>query len=253
MEKSFDVKAVFVAVIVGVLLVLGIMLTTGDKYATPVLPFMAMLAGFIVTGLIVGFMSKGETISEPGLASIVVGLIVYFVVPTFNLHCFISLTGKTVSINLLLVVLNGIILTFIGAWVGEKLQGTYENNQSSGTSLEWGYIIAGTVLGITISMLFANLIILIADASLSYLIFALLLGLGVTGFIIGLRSPGVTINEAIIAGIITVVLNLDIFKMSLDLNTDFLGKKWILLMVVLGTGVSFLGGFIGEKVQGNHE
>ena len=250
-EKAFNLKTVLVAIVIGFLLVLGLTFYTGSNFASPLLPFMAILAGFIVTGLLVGFMSKGETISEPGIASVGVGLLSYFIIPAFNFHCFVLLPAETVSTNLLLVMLNGIILTFMGAWAGEKLQGTYENDKKSESTTEWAYIIAGSVLGITLSMLLANLIVIIAGAASVYLFFALLFGLGLTGFVIGLRSPGVTIREATIAGIVTIIFNLDIFKITLDPDTFFLDKQVIILSLAVGIAISFLGGYFGEKVQGN--
>lgn len=252
MERSFSVKAVVVAIVVGFLMILGLLQYTGKQFGSPLLPFMAVLAGFIITGLLVGLLSKGETVVEPGVASIGVGLLFYFLVPTLKLHCFVQLNEAMVMTNLMLLILNGVMLTFVGAWVGEKLQGTYEGDKKSESTIEWGYIMAGSVLGVTMSMLLANLIIILAGAgSMEYLIIALLLGLGVTGFIIGLRSPGVTINEAIIGGMITVIINLDIFKITLDEQTTILGTGWIIITLVLGTVFSFIGGFIGERVQGH--
>ncbi len=250
MSKSLDIKSLALSVIVGIPLIIFLALLTGDV-ATPVLPFMAILGGYIFTGIIAGLVSNDETIAEPGIASILVGVVTYLILTSMSLNCFKLLQGDAYVTNMILLTLNGIILTFAGAWAGEKLQGTLDNNQSKSKLIEWGWIICGAIVGVAISMLITNLIIKFFGFYLPPLLIALVVGLYVTGLIVGLKSPGVTIKEAALAGLFTTVINLDIFKFSIDPDTHFLTITGVLISIVLGLLAALAGGVSGERIQGD--
>lgn len=252
MSNSFDVKSAGISVVVGSTIVVLFTWWSGGM-GTPVFPFMGMLAGFIISGLLVGFISKDETIAEPGFASIAVGIISYVLLTSMELNCFKQLKGDTLTVNLLLVMMNGVILTFAGAWTGEKLQGTYNNQKEDqpDDSIEWGWILAGTIVGTAISLVAANVILKIAGLVYTPFLLALVLGLVITGIIIGWKSPGITIKEAALAGFITTVLNLNIFKLSLDPDTMYMTTTIIIIALAAGLVSSYIGGVIGEKMQGN--
>jgi len=253
MSSSFDVKSAGISVVVGSTIVVLFTWWSGHM-GTPVFPFMGMLAGFIVSGLLVGLISKDETVAEPGLASIAVGVVSFVMLTSLELNCFKLLKGDVFTTNLILVILNGVVLTFAGAWAGEKLQGTYDvesEEESAVEYLEWGWILAGAIIGTTISLITANLILKFAGLSYTPFLAALIIGLLITGLIVGWKSPGVTIKEAAFAGFITTVINLDIFKFSLDPDTNYLTTTTVIIVLAAGLVASYIGGVIGEKIQGN--
>lgn len=251
MSKTFDVKSAGISVVVGTACVVLLTWWSGADFRSPVFPFMGMLAGFIISGLLVGFVSKEETIAEPGVASLAVGALSYVILSSMELKCFSMLQGDVFTTNILLVIFNGIILTFAGAWAGEKFQGTFEKKSADDTTeyLEWGWIISGSILGITISLIVANLILKVAGLVYTPFFLALVLGLFITGLVIGWKSPGVTVKEATLAGFITTVLNLDIFKLSLDPDTNYLTTTTVIVALAAGLVSSYIGGIVGEKIQ----
>ncbi|GMU86676.1 MAG: hypothetical protein AMXMBFR48_19170, partial [Ignavibacteriales bacterium] len=252
MSKTFDVKSAGISVVVGTAFVVLLTWWSGTDFRSPVFPFMGMLAGFIISGLLVGFVSKEETIAEPGAASLAVGALSYVILSSMELKCFSMLEGDVFTTNILLVIFNGIILTFAGAWAGEKFQGTFEKKSSGDEPseyLEWGWIVSGSILGITISMIVANIILKFAGLVYTPFFLALVLGLFITGLVIGWKSPGITVKEATLAGFITTVLNLDIFKLSLDPDTNYLTTTTVIVALAAGLVSSYIGGIVGEKIQ----
>lgn len=248
--SSLDTKALITSAILGTVIVLSVTFLIGSQFGSPVLPFMAMFAGFILTGIIAGWLSKGETILEPGLASAVVAAISYVVVGSWDLNCFKLLPPQAFHTNMILVVLNGIILTFVGAWAGEKFQGTLENSDGAQEiGIQWSWVLCGTVFGIAVSLLLATIIIIIFGAYVEYLTIALVIGIFFTGFTVGFRSPGVTMKEAAFAGFFALVAAFDIFKITLDQDSTLLTPGLLIAGFVLSLVVAFGGGFAGEKFQ----
>jgi hypothetical protein len=110
-------------------------------------------------------------------------------------------------------------------------------------------IIAGTIIGVTASIFLAGLIIKAFTATLTPFSSSSLLVILLTGLVVGWRSPGVTIKESAIAGILTAVIILDIFKFTLDPVLPLSLQVCILLSVVIGLIAALIGGVIGEKIQ----
>lgn len=252
MKSPINIKALFASIIVGSIITLTQIIFSGTIIDSPEIPFVSALIGFLITGIVVGLMSEGETIIEPGLASIVVGVISYFVLISVELNCFKELQGEVLTTNLILLFVNGVLLTFIGAWTGEKLQGTLDSEEPTSSDapiIEWDWILVGTIVGITICIVIANLILISAGLKISYLIIAIVIGIFFAGFYVGFRSPGVTTKEGAMAGLFTAVLSFDIFKIAFDSTTKIL-TPWILIIgVVGGLIITYIGGLVGEKVQ----
>ncbi len=253
MAQTFDFKVASLSTVVGVVLVSLMAWLTGNDFGSPVFPFMAILSAYILSGMLIGFMSKGETIAEPGVAAILTGVISVLIINSMNMKCFSSLNGDPYAVNMLLLTLNGVLLTFAGAWAGEKMQGTFENTDKHEKLIEWGWIVAGTIVGVAVSLILSNVIIKIYSAYLTPLYISLSVGIFVTGLIVGLRSPGVTIKEAAIAGILTAVINLNIFKFTLDPDTTALTMMSVIGTLILGLVAALIGGVTGERLQANSE
>lgn len=201
----------------------------------------AMLSGFVVTGIVEGILSKGVTILEPAIGAVLVGLVLFIVVPFMNVPGFHDLNSAVLVIALL----NGVILSALGGWVGEKLQGTLDDDIPDESPIDWGWVLCGAALGATITMLISSSLVVVVGNHIHNHAFAFFSGLFIAGFIIGLRSPGLVIKEAGVAGFIAAVLNLDIVSIAFGM----LSIEIILSGIVLGIFCTLLGSWVGEKVQ----
>ncbi len=247
MQRTMQYGSLAISVLIGTALVLGLATISGKSFGAPPFPIMAILSGFIVTGIIAGIVSKEKTILEPGIAAIIVSIITAFVLPTLQLKGLVDMQPA----SLMLVLANGVIMTFMGAWAGEYIQGE-EDTKADTTSIEWGWIICGGIIGVAVSMLLASSVVVLIGGGfkLSYHIVAFIIGLFCTGILVGWRSPGVTIREAALAGFLTVIIDLDAIMLTLGLENDELNSL-LMYGAAIGIVVTLIGGFIGEKIQSN--
>lgn len=80
---------------------------------------------FFVGGILVGRMSAGVTLKEPGAAGAVACLVVFFVAKNFVWAGAPRVLVFDVKVNYLVLMLPVCVgLAYIGGWVGEKWQGT---------------------------------------------------------------------------------------------------------------------------------
>ena len=80
------------------------------------------------------------------------------------------------------------------------------------------------------------------------MLFVVFLGLEATGYLCAFRSPGDTSYEATIAGLITLVLLIDVFVFVLG-GGSILTYGRMILVLVIGLIASLVGGYIGERMQ----
>lgn len=258
----FDPKAIAGSFVIGVVFVVLFTAMTGNAFAAPVFPLLAMTSGFVLAGVGYGYLSEGETVMEPALAAILVSVVAYFIISAFNFDAFANLVEDGIFTHTMVVsFLNGLILTFAGAWAGEMLQRTYAG--SGEPVLKWGWIMTGTILGFAVSLFLVNLVIWLfglftspfAALEPSYvwvMLFVVFLGLEATGYVCAFRSPGDTSYEAAIAGLITLVLLIDVFVFALA-GQSILTYGRMVLVLVIGLLASLVGGYIGERVQARAE
>ncbi len=250
MKRAFDLKVASISTVVGVILVMLMVWLTGNDFSAPVFPFMAILAAYIIAGMVTALVSKGDTIAEPGVASVITGLLTYFFITSMDFRAFSKLPVDVLRVNIILLTLNGILLSIVGAWAGEKFQLTFEKEGDGKEPIvEWAWIAAGTIFGVTVSIFLSHLIIKLFGLNFSPLYISLAIGIFITGWIVGLRSPGDTLPEAGIAGVLTAILNLDIFKFTLDPDTTSLTTIAVLGSVLLGLVAGLIGGAAGERMQ----
>jgi hypothetical protein len=218
---SLDIKSVLGALVIGLVSVFGLAWISGSAFVALPFPVLSVLSGFILTGMAAGLLSKGETIAEPGISSVLVSIALYFFLPGLHLQGFADLTPEL----MLTVGMNGVLLSFAGAW---------------------GWVLAGTILGIMVTILMSTLFIVLFGLKTDPQFIGFVIGLLSTGFIIGFRSPGITIKEAALAGFFALVIDLDVLTIAL-VPPSFDG---IMISLVLGTVLAMVGAWIGEKVQG---
>jgi len=76
----------------------------------------------------------------------------------------------------------------------------------------------------------------------------MLVGFAVTGAIIGYFSPGITMNETSVGGALVMVVMLLLLYIT---KTEIHSAAINLLLLILGVGFSWVGGWAGEKLQGD--
>ena len=241
MKQTYHFSAIVLAIIVGCIFVLGLGYISGSFYATSRLPVMAVISGFIITGILVGWVTKEETIIEPGIASLVVALVSYFVFRAWDLKGFADLSKS----DLVLMLCNGLLVAFAGAWAGELLQSSKEEKKSLSIKLEWPWIVCGASVGLTLSIVLVSSVVILLGADYTYMLIAFAVGLLLTGFLVGWRSPGATLFESAFAGFLTVILSIDIVILTLT----SVPAKMKFIGLSAGIVISLIGGFLGEAMQ----
>lgn len=254
----FDPKAILGSFVIGVAFVVLLTLMNGNAFAAPTFPLLAMTSGFILAGVSYGYLSQGETVLEPALAAILVAVASYFIITLLDLRCFNGLEEEgTYTYMMVISFMNGLVLTFAGAWAGEKLERTYAG--SGKPAMEWGWIVAGAILGFAVSLFLANLVIWLFGLFASpisaleprnawVMLFVVFLGLQATGYVCAFRSPGDTSYEAAVSGLITLILLIDVFVFSLSGET-ILSYLRMSLVLFVGLLASLVGGYVGERMQ----
>ncbi|MFB6249589.1 MAG: hypothetical protein ABEL97_13565 [Salinibacter sp.] len=254
----FDPKAIVGSFVTGVVFVVLFTWMNGNALTAPTFPLLAMTSGFILAGVSYGFLSDGETVLEPVLAAMLVAVVSYAIITALDLRCFDRLVDNgTYTYMMVISFMNGLVLTFAGAWTGEKLERTYAGSGRS--VMEWGWIVAGSILGFAVSLFLANLVIwlfgLFATSAAALkpsntwvMLFVVFLGLQTTGYVCAFRSPGDTSYEAAVSGLITLILLVDVFVFALD-GQRLLSYLRMTLVLFVGLLASLIGGYVGERRQ----
>jgi hypothetical protein len=254
----FDPKAIIGSFVTGVVFVVLLTWMNGNAFAAPTFPLLAMTSGFILAGVSYGYLSDGETVLEPVLAAVLVAVASYVIITALELRCFEGLVEKgTYTYNMVISFMNGLVLTFAGAWAGEKLERTYAG--AGRPAMEWGWIFAGAILGLAVSLFLANLVIWLFGLVTSpvaalepenawVMLVVVFLGLQATGYVCAFRSPGDTAYEAAVSGLITLILLVDVFVFTLA-GQAFLSYLRMTLVLFVGLLASLVGGYVGERVQ----
>ncbi len=228
---------VLIGVVAGALLLASLIPIVRDL---PPRPDVAILVGaltFALMGVLVAFKSPGATVREAALSGIVLALLTFVgirFIEDVSVAPALSAMGFAAAI----------LLSAVGGWAGEVLQGTYRSTSTEG--LQWAWIAVGTVLGVMLSVYavfvpaglwgFGGLGIL-ACFSASFL---------VTAFFVGFFSPGITILEPALAAVLTIVIDGGLaalgFSAPFPLPVIVLGMLWVFL-------VALAGGYFGEVLH----
>jgi hypothetical protein len=116
--------------------------------------------------------------------------------------------------------------------------------------LHWKWVIISVLAGLVIVGASYYLVAPIFH-SREVLALVMLVGFIVTGVIIGYYSPGVTINEATLGGSLVMLIILwSLYLFKAEVHFPFLIN---LLLLILGVGFSWVGGWAGEKLQGDEK
>ena len=244
-KESFDWKWLITGIVAGTALCLSLHLMISQTFHVPIIPTFMSLLGFVVMGIIIGYKSEGYTIKEPAIGGFVTLLFVGIIL-TFGFNYNFTILER------FLAPVVGLILGVIGGWVGEQIQITPEElvkelEADKKGSLQWGWILAGTV----IAFIFNAFFVVGGYALLKFGVGGIILALGASflfaGLLVGYFSPGVTIIEAGVAGALSVFLNaIFLYSFSLLMMEE---SVYVVEGLAVGFVLSLIGGWIGEKLQ----
>lgn len=114
--------------------------------------------------------------------------------------------------------------------------------------LHWKWVILSVIAGLIIVGA-SYFIVAPKFQSAAVQALVMLVGFIVTGIIIGYFSPGITINEASVGGALVMIAMLCILYIT-KAEIHF-SASINLLLLILGVGFSWVGGWAGEKLQGD--
>ena len=242
-ESQLHWKWVLLSVVAGLILVGASYFIVAPTFHSPEVQVLVMLVGFIVMGGIIGYFSPGITIKEStigGAMVLVIMLILLLITKAEDIR-------QSFLLDALLLLL-GISFSWIGGWVGEQLQGGQEEEAEPGkTGLQWKWVIIGVIVGFA---LINFIVFVIGTLIVTHLMKAAFIGfvvsLVVSGFIVGLHSPGETIKEPAVAGVIAVLLDWFFIDVIISLHVPV---SYLITGIVLGFLLALFGGWLGEKYQ----
>ncbi|MBM2815772.1 MAG: hypothetical protein HW421_2534 [Ignavibacteria bacterium] len=242
MSKTFSIKTLFISIITGIILVVLFSWAAGTRFDTALYPVLALLTGFIVSGFMVGYISKGVTVIEPGLGAIIVACVSFFIIDAMGIKGFAAITQDS---DWFIIMMNGVILTFVGAWLGEKFQDDRTQGDIKQV-LDLSWIMAGTLFAVVLSIIIGIVVNFIFGNEPLYFIIPFFVALYFSGLLSGMKSAGVTTKEAGIAGFLTITIIFTIVRVTLVSEIEI---EYIIGGLVLGYVTSLIGGWSGERIQ----
>jgi len=241
-EPKMHWKWVILSVIAGLIIVGASYFIVAPTFHSGEVQALVMLVGFIVTGAIIGYFSPGITINEASVGGALVMIIMILLLYITNEEIHFS-----AAINLLLLIL-GVGFSWVGGWAGEKLQGDEGSaEEAKVTKFLWKWVIVGVIVGFALNILFVFLLSTIFLAYLFKFAFVgFIVSFVVTGFIVGFKSPGTTLKEPAVAGLLAVILDWVFLRFIISLPVP---SMYLVVGLVMGFMISLFGAWLGEKYQ----
>ena len=242
-EAQLHWKWVILSVIAGLIVVGASYFIVAPTFHSAEVQALVMLVGFAIQGAIIGYFSPGITIKEATLGGAFVMILMLLLL--LGLHA-ADLQQSFLSDFLLLLL--GISFSWVGGWVGEKLQGD-ESSQAEKqfTHFQWKWVLVGIVVGFALNIFF---VFFLSTVFLNWLLKAAFVGFVisfvVTGFVVGMKSPGKTIREPAVAALAAVILDWIFLGIIIHLMVPL---TYLIVGLVLGFLLSLLGAWLGEKYQ----
>jgi hypothetical protein len=248
-ETKLHWKWVTLSVIAGLIIVGASYSIVAPMFHSSEIQVLIMLGGFIVTGAIIGYFSPGITINEASLGGAMVMVIILLLLTITNAEIQFSK-----AINLLLLIL-GVGFSWVGGWAGEKLQGDESSAEEKHVKkFLWKWVVVGVVIGFALNILLVFLLSTLFPHYLLKLAFAGFIGsFVVTGFIVGVKSPGVTLGEPAVAGLLVVILDWIFLRFVISLSAQTLPTSYLIIGMIMGFLISLFGAWLGEKYQQSTE
>ncbi len=236
-------KWVWVGVVVGAILVTIFVALASSQFHNPYVPTLIACLCFVITGIVVGYKSPGITIREAAASGFIL-MVFTLLILTFGFNIDMSLGYWIFALVL------GFFLSMLGAWVGEELQGTLKAASSDTSKLSWPWVATGVVIGFLLNNLSVFILFAIFRFGITQILVSLGLSFVVTGIITGYRSPGTTIREAAVAGIVLVIVNFFFVYFGFS---AWLPLGYIVVALIVCFLLSLVGGWLGELLQSRME
>ena len=236
---------------IGIGTVIGVVLTTflfqimSDTFNSFYIPLFIGLLSFVIMGIIIGYKSPGYTLKEPAIAGVFAVLLTIIV-----LHYVFDYNppeGQMIAAPFI-----AFLLALLGGWVGEELQGSHERAAETKKvgGFEWAWVITGTVVGFILNNIFVYGLFALLRFGVAGILISLGLSFIVAGVIVGYKSPGVTIKEAALAGVLGVIINFLFIYFGFGAMLDM---QFLIIGLAGGFILSFVGGWLGEEMQKRKE
>jgi hypothetical protein len=248
-EPKMHWKWVILSVIAGLIIIGASYLIVAPMFHSSEIQAVIMLGGCIVTGAIIGYFSPGITINEASIGGALVMIVMLALLAITNAEIQYSKI-----IDLLLLIL-GIGFSWVGGWAGEKLQGDESSaDEKNIKKFLWKWVLVGVVIGFALNVLLVFLFSTLFPFHLFKFALAGFIGsFVVTGFIVGVKSPGVTLREPAVAGLLIVILDWVFLRFVISLSSQTLTTTYLIVGLVMGFMISLFGAWLGELYQKSKE
>jgi hypothetical protein len=197
----------------------------------------AMLT-FTLVGILVGYHSPGETIREAAIAG---ALLVVLSFLSIGIGFELPVTAPAAAGALI----GGLVLSAVGGWVGEVLQGTLLREGAVGR-FAWPWILVGAVLGILLNVYTVFVLQEVLDLSGRGVLAGFLASFFVTAFFVAYFSPGFTIVEPALAAL--VVIAADMMLVVFGFSPQF-GIGSVAMATIAAVVIALVGGYLGESAH----
>lgn len=237
-SSSFRWGWMAIGIVVGSLLISTFVGVVWNEQPRPGVAFLIGGLTFVLAGIFVGFNSPGKTVVEPGVAGGIIALAAGTILSSMGIY--------PVGAGTLVVwLITGTILSAVGGWVGELMQGTI-GSETARNKIQWPWIVVGVVLGFVFNVYF----VFVGRALFGLDPVGIMISFGLSfllsGFFVGFFSPGVTLAEPAIAGVLLVAMNAMVTVFGFQAPFPLAA---ILLGFVGAFCLALAGGWIGELVQ----
>ncbi|MGD1046251.1 MAG: hypothetical protein ABR936_13160 [Bacteroidota bacterium] len=241
-EPKLHWKWVTLSVIAGLIIVGASYFIVANTFHSGEVQVLMMLGGCIVTGAVIGYFSPGITINEASIGGALVMMIMFILLAITNAEIHFS-----PSMNILLLIL-GVGFSWLGGWAGEKLQGDESSAEEKNIKkFLWKWVIVGAIVGFALNVLFVFILSTLFPPHIYKLSTAgFIVSFVIMGFIVGFKSPGITLKEPAVAGILAVVLDWIFLRFVITYRVP---GKYIVIGLVIGFFISLFGAWLGELYQ----
>jgi hypothetical protein len=241
-EPKLQWKWVIMSVIAGLIIVGASYFIVAPTFHSGQVQVIVMLVGFIVTGTIIGYYSPGITINEASVGGALVMLVMLFLLYITKAEIHFS-----AAINLLLLIL-GLGFSWVGGWAGEKLQGDDASAaEAKNQKFLWKWVIVGVIVCFALNILFVFVLSKLFLVHLfKFAFIGFIISFVVTGFLVGYKSPGVTLKEPAVAGLLAVLLDWVYLRYIVSLRVP---AMYLIVGLIIGFMISLFGAWLGEKYQ----
>lgn len=244
-STGLEWKWIWIGTLIGVVLTTFLFQIMSDTFNSFYIPLFIGLLSFVIMGIIIGYKSPGYTLKEPAIGGVFAMIITIAI-----LHYVFDYTpppGQMIAAPFI-----AFLLALLGGWVGEELQGSLERAAEKKTivGLEWAWVITGTVIGFILNNIFVYGLFALMRFGVTGILISLGASFIVAGIIVGYKSPGVTIKEAALAGVLGVIINFLFIYYGFGTMFDM---QYLLVGLAGAFVLSFVGGWIGEEMQRRKE